>query len=99
MSEIDRDSSIFRQGFMFAHLAALVPGHGEAHLGVKAFEDLGKGLRYGAGLPIRQLHQGDKESFPLDQSAHLRQVSQWPGISRSATARGLWSIKVMSGID
>ena len=74
MSEIDRDSSVLRQGFMLAHLAALVKGHGAAHLAVKAFENLAKGRRYGIGLPIAQLYQGDKESLPLDQSPDLRQV-------------------------
>jgi hypothetical protein len=42
MSEIDSDSSVFSQGFMFAHLTALVKGHGKAHLAFKAFENLGK---------------------------------------------------------
>src|SRR5277367_2731009 len=32
MSEIDSDSSVFRQGFVFAHLTALVKGHRKAHL-------------------------------------------------------------------
>jgi len=54
MSEIDSDSSTFGERLMFAHLAALVKGHGEAHLSLKAFEDAGKGPRYRGGLAILQ---------------------------------------------
>ena len=75
MSEIDSDSGIFRQGFMSAHLAALVKSHGEAHLFLKAFEDPGKGPRYGGGLAILQPHQDAIESFAFDQNADLRQVA------------------------
>ena len=42
MSEIDSDSGVFRQGFVFAHLAALVKGHGASHLALKAIENGGK---------------------------------------------------------
>ena len=52
MSEIDSNSSIFSQGLMLAHLAALVKGHGKAHLALKTFENLGKALRYRLGLTI-----------------------------------------------
>src|SRR5580698_1725539 len=75
MREIDRDSGMFGQGFMSAHLAALVKGHGEAHLFLKAFEDPAKGPRYRGGLPILQPHQDAKESFALDQNTDLRQVA------------------------
>src|SRR6202453_4468030 len=74
MSEIDSDSSTFGECLMFAHLAALVKGHGEAHLSLKAFEDPGKGPRYRGGLAILQPHQDAKEGFAFDQHADLRQI-------------------------
>jgi hypothetical protein len=72
MSEIDSDSRTFGECLMFAHLAALVKGHGEAHLSLKAFEDPGKGPRYRGGLAILQPHQDAKEGFAFDQHADLR---------------------------
>ncbi len=52
MSEIDRDPSILRQGFVLAHLAAPVKGHGASHMAFTATENRGKGLRYCVGLTI-----------------------------------------------
>src|SRR5579862_6900666 len=75
MSEIDSDSGVFGQGLVFAHLTALVEGHGKAHLAFKAFEDLAKAPRDRVGLPVGQLHQGDKEALALHQGAYLRKVS------------------------
>jgi hypothetical protein len=55
MSEIDSDPSIFSQGFVLAHLAALVKGHGASHLTFKAVENRGKGLRYRVGLTTKRV--------------------------------------------
>ena len=63
MSEIDSDPSIFSQGLVLAHFAALVKGHGTAHLAFKAIENRGKGLRDRVSFTIGQLHQGDKEGL------------------------------------
>ncbi len=72
---IESDASTFAVSLLFPHLAALVKGHVEAHLSLKAFEDPAKGPGYRGGLPILQSHQDAEESFALDQHTDLRQVA------------------------
>ena len=60
MSEIDSDPSIFSQGLVLAHFAALVKGPGTAHLAFKAIQNRGKGLRTVSALPLGNFTRATK---------------------------------------
>ncbi len=106
MSEIDSDPSIFSQGLVLAHFAALVKGHGTAHLALKAIENRGKGLRDRVSFTNGQLPRATKR---VERSTRGRPERGYPANdevsfpgavnSRMGTSTGLWSIKVMSGMD
>ena len=54
VGEVDLQASAFGEGFVANHLNALVVGHGPAHLGVEAVEDVGEALVRDGGLSFRR---------------------------------------------
>ena len=71
MGEVNIHPCVLCQPFVVAHLGALVVGHRAPHLRLEAIEYLGEGFRSYVSLGAFQLDQGNEQSCPLDQSAHL----------------------------